>query len=74
MNRNSIWRWAAVALVVAWALYELYPPQGRDLVEHFAARALRHDDTFQRIVEQARAAQREVPERAFGNLADAIGT
>jgi len=74
MNRNSIWRWAVVALVVAWALFELYPPQGRDLIEHFAKRAVRQDDTFQQIVNEARELRIEFPERAYGNLSSAIGT
>ena len=74
MNRTSFWRWAVVALVVAWALYELYPPTGRDMVELFKTSAVRTDDTFSRIVAEAEALHQQNPENAFGNLVDAIGT
>jgi len=74
MNRTSFWRWALVALLVAWALYELYPPRGRDLVDVFQANAVRQDDTFSDIVTEAQALGVENPQNAFGNLVGAIGT
>jgi len=74
MNRNSFWRWALVALLVAWALYELYPPTGRDLIEVFKTEAVRKGDTFERIVDRAETLKQENPQNAFGNLMQAIGT
>ncbi|MCX8091743.1 MAG: hypothetical protein N3I86_12570, partial [Verrucomicrobiae bacterium] len=74
MNRNLLWKALFVALVVVWALYEIYPPKGRDLVEVFAQRARSTDATFSNILAQARALQKEHPERAYRNLLTAIGT
>ncbi|MCU0770527.1 MAG: protein translocase subunit SecD [Verrucomicrobia bacterium] len=74
MNRNSFWRWALVALLVAWALYELYPPAGRDLIEVFKRSAVRTDDTFSGIVTRAESLRQSNPDNAFGNLVEAIGT
>jgi SecD/SecF fusion protein len=74
MKRNSFWRWAVVALIVAWALYELYPPQGRNLVLVFKSKAFQVDETFNGIVAQAEAAAVENPQNAYGNLLQAIGT
>jgi len=74
MNRTSFWRWALVALLVAWALYELYPPTGRDLVTVFESRAVRTNETFAAIVDEAEALGRENPQNAYGNLLTAVGT
>ncbi len=74
MNRNSFWRWAVVALLVAWALYELYPPTGRDLIEVFKTSAARTDENFSGIVARAEALRQDNPDNAFGNLMEAIGT
>jgi SecD/SecF fusion protein len=74
MNRTSFWRWALVALLVAWALYELYPPTGRDLVEVFKTSAVRTDDAFSDIVAEANTLQQQNPQNPFGNLMDAVGT
>jgi SecD/SecF fusion protein len=74
MNRNKFWKFVFVVLIVTWALYEIYPPRSRDLVEHFATRAARPDATLTEILERARAMQAERPDRDYGNLQDAIGT
>ena len=76
MNRNNFWRCVLVSLVVLWSLYELYPPQGRDLVQYFRDRADRgsRDATFTTILTNALALQRTMPEKAYDNLAEAIGT
>jgi SecD/SecF fusion protein len=72
--RNNFWKWVFVALVVVWSLYEIYPPRGRDLVQVFRERAVNRDIGFSNIVYQVSELQRERPDRAFGNLQDAIGT
>jgi len=74
MSRNNFWRLIFVVLVVAWSLYEIYPPQSRDLVRYFRERAARPEATFSNIVYQASELQKTRPERAFGNLQEAIGT
>lgn len=72
--RNNFWKWVFVALVVVWSLYEIYPPRGRDLVQVFREQAVNKDVAFSNIVYQVTELQRERPDRAFGNLQDAIGT
>lgn len=74
MNRNNLWRFVLVVLVILWSLYELYPPQGRDLVQVFRERAQNRDVAFSNIVYQANALQKKFPERAYDNLVDAVGT
>ena len=54
--------------------YEIYPPTGRDLTVVFQERAVRRDAAYTNIVEQLRPLQQKNPERAFGNLLDAVGT
>ncbi len=74
MNRNNFWRVVLVALVVLWSLYELYPPQGRDLLVYFREKATSRDTNFTAIVQNAQALQKAMPEKSYDNLAEAIGT
>jgi SecD/SecF fusion protein len=74
MNRNNFWRFILVVLVVLWSLYELYPPQARDLVAHFRERAVNRDPAFTTIYTNALALQKAMPEKAYDNLVQAIGT
>src|SRR5262245_12729682 len=74
MRRNNIWKFALVVFVVAWSLYEMYPPTPRDLLVEFQGRAVRKDATFTSIMERVAQLQKEKPNRTFGNLKEAIGT
>ena len=74
MNRNNFWRLILVVLVVLWSLYELYPPQGRDLVLVFREKAKDRDATFTTIFRKAQELQKAMPEKAYDNLAEAVGT
>ena len=74
MNRNNFWKWALIIFVVGWALYEIYPPQGRPLLEQFNESAANRDTNFNAIVTRARDLQKERPTRDYQNLVDAIGT
>ncbi|MEJ5237298.1 MAG: protein translocase subunit SecD [Limisphaera sp.] len=73
MRRNT-WKWGVVVLAIAWSLYNLYPPTGRDLVQVFRERAVNKDTTFSNIWYQVVQLQQQRPDRAYGNLLDAIGT
>lgn len=53
MNRNHLWRFILIVLIVLWSLYEVYPPTNRDLVQYFREKAVRQDDTFRKIVAEA---------------------
>jgi SecD/SecF fusion protein len=74
MNRNNYTRVVIVVLVLVWSLYEIYPPKGRDLVQHFRERAVSRDGTFNTILSNTVVLQRAVPEKPYDNLKDAIGT
>src|SRR5688500_2755770 len=76
MNRNLLWKTLLVLFVVGWATYELYPPTGRNITDVFADRSdrQRRDATFSNIVERARALDKELPDRSYANLKEAVGT
>lgn len=75
MNRNNLWRFVFVLLVVFWSFYELYPPTGRDLVRYFRERAVNtRDNTFSNIVFSAQTLQKAMPQKPYDNLIEAIGT
>jgi SecD/SecF fusion protein len=79
MNRNNLWRFVLVVVVVAWAFYEMYPPTGRDLVQYFREKAVGRDAAFNEICNKAEGLQKEavqkgVPVKAYDSLVTAIGT
>ena len=74
MNRNNVWRFVLVLAVVLWSLYELYPPQGRNLVTVFRERGVNRDATFNSIVQKAQEFDNTAPDRAYDNLVQAVGT
>lgn len=73
MNRNNLWRFILVVLVVAWALFEIYPPTNRDLIQVFRENARATDDNFGKIVERAQAL-RSATNSDYVSLTEAIGT
>ena len=74
MKQNNRWRFILVILIVAWSLYEVYPPTSRDLVQEFTSRADNQDAAFTNILQRLAPLQAARPDRAFANLQDAIGT
>src|ERR1022692_1126672 len=74
MNRNNFWRFILVVLVILWSLYELYPPEGRDLLLVFREKAVNRDPAFSTIFTNAQALQKAMPEKPYDNLVEAIGT
>src|SRR5262249_51543905 len=74
MNRNNVWRFVLVMLVVVWSLYELYPPKGRSLLLTFRDRAVNRDAAFNGIVQKAQALEKAAPDRPYDNLVEAVGT
>jgi SecD/SecF fusion protein len=76
MIRNNLWRLTIVILVVLWSVYESYPPNSGDLIAQFEKRAqpTPGDTTISNIVFTARAATATVPDKAYANLLEAIGT
>lgn len=74
MNQNSSWKWFLVFFVLAWSLWELYPPTSRNLVDQFNHHASNRDTNFTQIVAEARKLEQERPNRSYLNLLAAIGT
>ena len=74
MKRNNTWRWLFVIFITVWALRELYPPTDQNLITVFQSRAVGTDTNFTAIVNRARELQKRLPDRAYGNLMEAIGT
>src|SRR5688572_13942193 len=74
MNRNNFWKWALIAFVLGWSLYEIYPPQGKPLLQQFNESAGNRDTNFNAIITRAQELGKERPTREFHNLVEAIGT
>ncbi len=74
MNRNIGTRVILILLVLTWAIYELYPPGDRPLLDVFKERAVARDTAFKAIVDKADGLQKQLPGRFYGNLQEAIGT
>src|SRR5258706_3164312 len=74
MNRNNVWRFTIVMIVLLWSLYEIYPPKPRDLVQVFREKAQNRDATFTEIMKKAVELQRASPEKSYDDLREAIGT
>jgi SecD/SecF fusion protein len=74
MNRSNTWKWLLTIFVVAWSIYELYPPTGRSVIEVFKEQARNRDANFTNIVTRAQELEKELPGRTFANLKEAVGT
>jgi SecD/SecF fusion protein len=74
MNRNHFWKLALIVLVIVWSWAEFTPMTNRDLVLKFRERAIRRDETFNKIFNRAQELQKINSERAYANLREAIGT
>src|SRR5215510_13342732 len=77
MNRNHFWKLALILLVLVWAIYEMYPPTSRDLVDYFRIKARttpQNSATLNAIVQRAQDEEKERPGQSYANLQVAIGT
>ena len=74
MNRSHLWKLLLIAFVVLWSIFELTPPKSRDLLLEFQRNARRPDATFSNVVQRAQDLQKEMPNRTFANLKEAVGT
>src|SRR5450432_1821305 len=74
MKQNNRWRFVLVVLIVAWSLFEIYPPTSKHLFGEFASRAEKTDAAFTNILQRLVPLQAARPDREFANLSDAIGT
>jgi SecD/SecF fusion protein len=77
MKNTKFW-WCFIAFLVAWSIYEIYPPTSRDLIVEFKEQAdpNKIDTNFNAIVSRAEAMEstNKEPQKQFGYLMAAIGT
>ncbi|HXF09851.1 MAG TPA: hypothetical protein VN625_03635, partial [Desulfuromonadaceae bacterium] len=75
MNKNDRWKFILVLVIIAWSLFQVYPPKSRSLIQEFANKADQNQDvTFSNIVTEAQAIQKGGTNSEFINLREAIGT
>ena len=74
MKNNNLGRFILVLAIIAWALFEVYPPTSRDLAGQFASRARNQDAAFTNILAQFAVLQKTSTNSEFANLRAAIGT
>src|ERR1700733_5737609 len=74
MRKNDRWKFVLVVFVILLALFEVYPPTSRDLIQQFESRAENQDATFTNILERLTELQAADTNREFANLEEAIGT
>jgi SecD/SecF fusion protein len=74
MTRNQFWKFLIILFLVGWSVYEIYPPTGKNLIQHFDERARNRDAALTNILSKARELDQRNPARTYGNLFEAVGT
>ncbi len=76
MNRNNLWKFILVLVVLVWSFVEMYPPVGTNLAVAFQEKSVesRRDATYKAIVEKLQKLQQERPDKAYANVLEAVGT
>ena len=73
MKQNNLGRFILVLVIVAWSLFQIYPPTSRSLITEFSDRAEKPDTNFLAIVKQAQQLQ-QAGTNDFAALQQAIST
>ena len=73
MKQNNLGRFILVIVIIAWSLFQIYPPTSRSLISDFGSRAEKPDATLTAIVKQAESLQ-QAGTNEFAALQQAIGT
>ena len=74
MNRSHLYRLLLIIFIVVWAIYEMYPPTNRPVLEVFKEQARTRDTNFNAIVQTAAQLDKQFPERGSLNLRQAVGS
>ena len=74
MNRNHLWKFLIIVFVVGWAATEMYPPNGRPLIEVFQENIGKRDAAYTNIMTQFAELQKANPQAEYRNLLEAVGT
>jgi len=72
MNKEFGWKFLVIAVVVLGALYFMWPPFNRDLLQEFEQRALGKDAAFKTLMENVRAREAKAPGHGYQHLRDAV--
>ena len=76
MKNRKFW-WALIVFLVAWSVWEIYPPTNQPLVKIFQEEAQHPDAKFNKIVDEAKAAiakDNSPQQNEFTLLRAAVGT
>ncbi len=76
MKNRKFW-WALIVFLVAWSVWEIYPPTNQPLVKIFQEEAQHPDAKFNKIVDDAKAAiakDNNPQQHEFTMLREAVGT
>jgi len=74
MRRNNFGRFILVICIILWALYEVYPPRSRDLLQEFTRRAEYKDAAFTNILARVALLQKAGTNTEFACLQMASAT
>ncbi|MFO1489140.1 MAG: protein translocase subunit SecD [Verrucomicrobiota bacterium] len=74
MNRNHFWKLVLIVLILAWSYFQFTPVNDRDLVAYFRERAIKRDERFTKIFNEAQAQQKTGTNSAYTSLLAAVGT
>ena len=74
MTQNHFWKFLFILFVLGWAVSEIYPPTGKNLITHFDGQARNRDVALTNILTRARELDKANSVRTYGNLFDAVGT
>ena len=74
MKQNNFGRFALVVCIILWALYQIYPPTARDLVQEFDRRAENRDAALTNILARVSDLQKTATNSEFAILRTAVGT
>jgi SecD/SecF fusion protein len=75
MKNRKFW-WALIVFLVAWSVWEFNPPTNQPLLPIFKEEAQHTDATFNKIVDDAAALNKQDPsaQHEFNHIREAIGT
>ena len=71
MVLTNFQRLAIILLATTWAVFELYPPTGRDLIDVFQDQAIKRGPAFDKMVAEARKLRGDRAELGFDSLKQA---
>jgi SecD/SecF fusion protein len=74
MTRNHFWKLVITLAILGWSLIQIFPPLDKPLVAAFRERAIKPDETFNRILEEHDKLAADNPDAQYANLRKAIGT